>query len=102
MTLDKKLISKLEDLSMLRLSEQEREEIAEGLEKMIGMIDKIREFDPGLPEEKIEAQENIFREDIIGESMNIEEAFRNSKNTKGRYFTVPKVIKQNSDVKRDH
>ena len=45
MQLDKELISRLEKLARLQLSDPEREKLTSDLQSMLDMVDKLRELD---------------------------------------------------------
>jgi len=94
MKVDKNLILKLEKLSMLQLSEEERLEIVQELEKLIAMIDIVREAD-FIPYDIIESKsEQILRSDKLEEHLDTNVSLRNTLNKYQSYFTVPKVIKE--------
>ena len=63
-----KLIS-LKSLAQITLSEEEREQAAEDLEKMLGLIGKLEELDTeGVePMSHVLPVQNVFREDLEGE-----------------------------------
>lgn len=98
MQVDDALIDKLSRLSMLKFNEDEKESIKKDLEKMIGFVDKLKELDTtGVePATHMTSAVNAFREDIVGEMINQEEALANAPEHDGKFFKVPKVIKKNS------
>lgn len=96
MQVDDVLIAKLSRLSMLQFTESEREEIKKDLQKMIGFVDKLKELDTtGVePLLHMSQQSDILREDVPGNMISREEAFRNAPMHDEQYFKVPKVIKK--------
>ena len=91
MKVDNKLISKLEEISFLHLTDSERQRMVIELEKMVDMIDFIRNI--SIDKEYIEdIEENVLRNDEVKDHLSTQSALLNSSNTWERYFTVPKVI----------
>jgi len=93
MKLDKAIISKLEDLAMLRLSKKEREEITSDLEKIVDMIDVVRSVDMDTLETGKTGNQRL-RQDVPAESLSVDQVFQNCSNRRGKYFAVPKIIKK--------
>ena len=91
MKVDKTLISKLERLSLIKLNEDEREEMISELEKMIDMIDHLAKAKTNNSD--IDKTKMKLREDTVKEELDFEKIKHLSKETLGRYYTVPKVIK---------
>ena len=96
MQVDDALIEKLAELSMLKFTEAEKEEIRGDLEKMIGFIDKLQELDTTGVEPLMHMSEevNVLRDDVPGPMLSQEEALKNATHHDGQYFKVPKVIKK--------
>ena len=93
MIIDDVLISKLEKLSMLSLSEQEREIIKNDLSEILNMIDKMNEMNT----ENVEPlthllHEKYLRNDEVEESLPIEKVFSNTSASLNNHFTVPKIL----------
>ena len=94
MQLDKELISRLEKLARLKLSEPEREKLNTDLQSILNMVDKLRE----LPTDGVEPlvymndQGNVWRDDVVGEQLPVEQALLNAPKQDGEFFRVPKVI----------
>ena len=97
MNVNDALIEKLAHLSRLEFSEEEKEDIKNDLEKMIGFIDKLNELDTTGVEPLLHVSENIniFREDKVNGEISREDVFRNAPLHNGDFFKVPKVIKKN-------
>jgi aspartyl-tRNA(Asn)/glutamyl-tRNA(Gln) amidotransferase subunit C len=96
MQIDDALIDKLSRLSMLRFNDPEKEEVRNGLEKMIGFIDKLKELDTtGVsPLLHMSDDSDVLREDVPAPMLSREEALQNAPQHDGIYFTVPRMIKK--------
>lgn len=90
------LIEKLAHLSRLEFGEEEKKEIKNDLEKMIGFIDKLNELDTTGVEPLLHMSENvnILRKDEVSGEISKEEVFRNAPLHDDNFFKVPKVIKK--------
>ena len=90
------LIDKLARLSMLEITEEERNDLKADLTKMISFVEKLNELDTTGVEPLIHMceAENILREDKTGNMVSREEALKNAPNHDNTYFKVPKVIKK--------
>lgn len=90
------LIEKLARLSMLEFSENEKKEIREDLTKMIAFVEKLNELDTSdiEPLMHMSNEENVLRQDQIGNMLSKDEALQNAPAHDTNYFTVPKVIKK--------
>ena len=94
MQIDKHLISRLETLARLQLSETERAEIAGDLSNILTMIAKLQEVDTdGVePLRHISEKTMEWREDKVHHPISKEAALKNAPQHNGDYFLVPKVI----------
>mgnify|MGYP001294261160 CR=1 FL=1 len=95
MKVEDQLIKRLESLSMLSLSKEERENLKPELEKMISLINKLSEIDTIdiEPLININNHEQVLRSDKTGNMLSNDAALINTKHNSGVYFTVPKVLK---------
>ncbi|MEY4135038.1 MAG: hypothetical protein RL386_1388 [Bacteroidota bacterium] len=98
MQIDLALISHLEHLSRLELSEAERAQLLADLNKILGMMEKLRAVDvEGVaPLVYLNDAPNPLRPDVPGGQSLREDALRNAPETDGTYFLTPKVI----DIKK--
>lgn len=98
MQVDDALIEKLSRLAMLSFDENEKEQIKQDLQKMIGFVDKLKELDTtGVePLLHLTPNQNILRTDECGPMLSRSEAFLNAPNHDEQFFKVPKVIKKNN------
>ncbi|MBK7873409.1 MAG: Asp-tRNA(Asn)/Glu-tRNA(Gln) amidotransferase subunit GatC [Saprospiraceae bacterium] len=96
MTIDEQLISRLENLARLELSEEERTRLMKDLNNILTMVEKMDELDTEnvAPLIYINESEEIhaLREDEIAHQVSREDALRNAPKEDGVYFRVPKVI----------
>ncbi len=94
MKIDKQLISKLEHLARLELSEEEAGRLADDLNRILEMVEKLQELDTSETEPLVYINEdvNILREDKVEGQVSREEALRNAPDHDGEHFRVPKVI----------
>jgi aspartyl-tRNA(Asn)/glutamyl-tRNA(Gln) amidotransferase subunit C len=94
MVINDELISKLEGLSKLKLSDSEKAVLKSELASIIQMFDKIGEVDTAGISPLIHMTDtvNIMREDIGTNPLAREQALKNAPVSIGPYFAVPKVI----------
>ncbi|MDE3214576.1 MAG: Asp-tRNA(Asn)/Glu-tRNA(Gln) amidotransferase subunit GatC [Bacteroidota bacterium] len=89
------LVDKLAHLSRLEFNEEEKREIRQDLQKMIGFIDKLNELDTTGVKPLLHMSENvnILRQDVVSGMLGREDALKNAPVQDGAFFKVPKVIK---------
>jgi len=94
MVIDDSLILKLEKLSKLRLSEEEREEIKNDLGKILDMINTLESLDTSGVEPLIYLgnEKAPLRNDQVEGEISSEDALKNAPKRIEDYFAVPKVI----------
>lgn len=94
MRLDKQLISRLEKLARLQLGDAEREKLTDDLQRIVDMVDKLRELDTSGVEPLVYLNEGAspLRPDEVGQQCTTEEALQNAPKHDNRFFRVPKVI----------
>ena len=97
MEVNDQLVDTLANLAKLEFSESEKAGIRMDLQKMISFVDKLSELDTTGVEPVLHMGDrtNVLRDDIVSGSISSEEALRNAPETDGRFFKVPKVIKNN-------
>lgn len=95
MSIDKNIIFKLEKLSLIELTDGEREHMRQDLNNILAMIEKMAEVDTdGVePLTHMNTEAQTFRDDIINNELEKEKAISLSKATKDGFFIVPKIIK---------
>ena len=94
MAIEESVILKLEKLSKLKLSEEERTEIAEDLENILGMVNKLEEVktDGVEPLIYVHEESNVFRSDEPKDMLQTDEGLKNAPKRVENYFAVPKII----------
>lgn len=94
MTVDAALISRLEKLARLQLSDAERERFAGDLTNILAMVDQLQAVDTSGVEPLVYLSDhsNPLREDEVGAQLTQKEALGNAPKQDGQFFRVPKVI----------
>lgn len=94
MTIDDKLISRLEKLAKLDLSNEERQELKADLENILQMVNKLDEVNTeGVdPLIYVLQEHNVWRADRVEGQIERKDTFKNAPDTDGEFFKVPKVI----------
>lgn len=94
MQLDNELISRLEKLARLQLSESERTQFSGDLTRILQMVDKLTELDTsGVEPLSYPTQTHQpLRADAIGAQLATEEALRNAPKHDRQFFRVPKFL----------
>ncbi|GAB3010073.1 Asp-tRNA(Asn)/Glu-tRNA(Gln) amidotransferase subunit GatC [Niabella terrae] len=90
------LVDKLAHLSKLSFSENEKDQIAADLKKMIGFVEKLNELEleAVAPLMHMSEEINVLREDTVQGSISREAGLKNAPATDGQFILVPKVIKK--------
>lgn len=96
MKIDQSLISRLEHLARLELSETEKQGIQSDLNNILQMVEKMNEVDTDNVEPLIyiNEQENVWREDEVKDQVERSDALRNAPDKNEAFFKVPKMIKK--------
>ncbi len=96
MNVNDELVDKLANLARLQFNAEEKEEIKNDLQKMIGFIDKLNELDTTGVEPLLHMSDNInvLREDEVSGMISREDALKNAPLHDDEFFKVPKVIKK--------
>ena len=98
MKIDNNLILKLENLSRLKLSEDERVSMILNLSDMLKLVEKLEE----LPTDNVEpliyvnGETNIWRNDASETLISAEMAVKNAPEAQENFFSVPRVINLNN------
>ncbi len=94
MKIDKTLISKLEKLARLDLSQEEKDQLEGDLNKILQMVEKMEELDTSKvdPLVYISEEVNVFRPDEVNNQMDRKAALSVAPKQDGEHFKVPKVI----------
>ena len=98
MKIDNDLILKLENLSRLKLSEEERVSMISNLTDMLQLVEKLKE----LPTDEVEPliyvnnEANIWRNDESETLISAEMSVKNAPEAQENFFSVPRVINLNN------
>ncbi|GAB5550696.1 MAG: Asp-tRNA(Asn)/Glu-tRNA(Gln) amidotransferase subunit GatC [Saprospiraceae bacterium] len=94
MQIDNTLISKLENLARLELSEKERQKIQQDLNAILEMVAKLESLETNEVEPLVylNPDVNVWRKDEVKHQVDQAAALKNAPNQDGTYFKVPKVI----------
>ena len=98
MKIDNNLILKLENLSRLKLSEEERVSMISNFSDMLKLVEKLKE----LPTDEVEpliyinSETNIWRNDESESFISADMAVKNAPDAQENFFGVPRVINLNN------
>ena len=94
MQIDDQLISRLELLARLELSDAEKVRLKADLNSILGMVEKLNDLDVEGVEPLVYLNDaiNRMREDQVANQVSREEALQNAPDQAGTFFRVPKVI----------
>ncbi len=94
MALTREEVEKVAKLARLKFEENEIEKFRSDLNNILDYINKLKELDTENvpPTSHVVEMKNVFREDVVGESLPIEEVLKNAPEKKDRFFVVPRVI----------
>jgi len=94
MEITSETVKHIASLSSLNLSEDEIKEYANDMSKLVEFASQINEVDTSNTEISAFALDgvNVFRKDIVKESMDRELLLSNAPNSNGVAFNVPKVM----------
>ena len=89
-----KEVEHIAKLARIRLTEEEKEKYSFQLGKILEYVQQLNELDLEVvpPTSHVVPLKNVFREDVVRESLPQEEALRNAPQKEGGYFKVPKVL----------
>lgn len=99
MKLSPQEVDKLAHLARLEFSAEEKKNILEDMDKILGFVDKIEELDLEGVEPLIYMSEefNVMREDEVTSTTTKDEALKNAPKRDTDYFLVPKVMKRDQE-----
>lgn len=95
MQVDNALLSKLEKLSYLKISDDKREEIIEQLSEIMSFVDNLSELNTDNVNDKFAMNDNatFLREDVPTCATQInDDILKNAPNAGEHFFIVPKII----------
>jgi aspartyl-tRNA(Asn)/glutamyl-tRNA(Gln) amidotransferase subunit C len=94
MSVSIKDVEKIADLARLYLNVEEKNKFTKQFNLILEYFNKLNELDTSHVEPLSHTLNitNVFREDIVQESLPVEKALENAPDKSGNYFKVPKVI----------
>jgi aspartyl-tRNA(Asn)/glutamyl-tRNA(Gln) amidotransferase subunit C len=96
MEINTQLILRLEKLANLQLADQERDQLAAELGKIVDMVNQLQEIDTtGIePLAYLSDRGAVLRDDEVRDQLPTAAALANAPQHDGTYFQVPKVSKK--------
>lgn len=95
MGIDKNIVKTVAFLSRIELDEKELELYSRQLASILLYINKLKEIDTkSVPptSHPLTALKNVFRKDILKESLELDDVLKNAPSKEGDSFKVPQVI----------
>ena len=96
--IDEKQVRKVAKLARLDLTDDEVAQFSGQLSDIVGYIEKLNELDTESVEPLAHCLpiHNVFRDDVVRESLGSEKALENAPQRYENFFKVPKVLDENS------
>ncbi len=87
-------VENVAQLAHLKLTEEEKQRFTEQLQNILGNFEKLDELDVENVPPMTHATPilNRFREDVVQNSLSLEEALKNAEETKEGYFKAQKIV----------
>lgn len=94
MSLTKADVEHVAWLARLELSEEEKERLTQNLNEILGHFEKLQELDTTTVEPTSHSipVQNVFREDVVGECLPVEDVVAGAPEATDGYFVVPQVV----------
>ncbi len=94
MSIDLETVKRVADLARLNLSEEEAQVMQKDMASILDYAQRLDAIDvEGVePTFFVAPQENVFREDQVSPSRDVEEVLSNAPSRIARYFRLPKVV----------
>ncbi len=94
MKISKEIVRHIALLSRLELKDEEIEVYQQQLSRILEYVEKLNEVDTKdvEPTSHVLSLNNIFREDLVKDSLSREEVLRNAPDPSDKFFRVPKII----------
>ena len=93
--IDNNMMNRIENLSKLSLTEEERVKVMNEMDKILGYVSKLNEVDTDGVEPLVNVLpiSNVLREDeVVTEENAVEKTIANGPSTKDNMFVVPKTV----------
>ena len=96
--IDVEQVRKVAKLARLDLTEQEIGEFTDQLISILGYVEKMNELDTAEVQPLAHCLEvsNVFREDVVKESLGTDKTLANAPERDGEFFKVPKILDDSS------
>ncbi|MHB8158021.1 MAG: Asp-tRNA(Asn)/Glu-tRNA(Gln) amidotransferase subunit GatC [Desulfocucumaceae bacterium] len=94
MKISKKDVENVAVLSRLLLTEDEKENYTETLNSILGYMEVLNRIDTSAiePTAHVLPLKNVFREDVVGETLDRELALSNAPEAENGCFKVPRIV----------
>jgi len=94
MTITKETVKYVADLARIELSEKELEDFTVQLDRILGYVHQLKTLDvSGLePTSHVLQMKNVYRDDLVKQSLPVSEALKNAPAREGNLFKVHKII----------
>lgn len=94
MAVSKKDVDYIKELARLRVSDEETEGLVKDLNMILGYVDKLQELNTDHVDILVNPLyiENVYRDDVVEESLKSEDFLRNAPDRTDDYLKVPSVI----------
>lgn len=96
MSVSVKDVEYVAELARLSFSEDEKKELINDLNTILGYVDKLNELDTENVDILVNPyyMENKFREDVVEDSLNLNDVLSNAPDKLEEYIMVPKIIEK--------
>jgi aspartyl-tRNA(Asn)/glutamyl-tRNA(Gln) amidotransferase subunit C len=87
-------VRKLASLAHLSLSDEELASLMNELGSILDYVKQLEAIDVANvdPMSHVHGSTNVFREDVVAESLDIKELLKNAPDTSGRFFKTPIIV----------
>lgn len=94
MKITRKEVEHVAHLARLEIKEEDKEQFTEQLSAILTYVEKLNELDTKEvePTSHVLPIENVFKEDVAGESISTDRALENSPEKEQNHFKVPKIV----------
>lgn len=94
MTITKKEVEQAALSARLELSEEEKESYTKELNSILGFMEKLNQLDTKDVEITVHSIpiSNVFREDVVGETLELDKALQNAPDEKDGQYRVPRIL----------
>lgn len=81
-------------LAQLQLDDETKQRLQKEMGDILNYMEKLDELDTNdvQPMMHVLSMTNVFREDVVGESLNEQAVFKNAPDAQDGYFLVPRIL----------